>query len=74
MRDFVSTQVKQSQLSIEGLKDDMRYQASMTQSQLGALKELSAKNSLDISQSAQKVGKGPQQPRSNEDIQTQTLK
>ena len=26
MRDFVSTQVKQSQLSIEGLKDDMRYQ------------------------------------------------
>ena len=32
MRDFVSTQVKQSQVSIEGLRDDMKYQASMTQS------------------------------------------
>ena len=32
MRDFVSTQVKASQLSVEGLRDDMKFQASMTQS------------------------------------------
>ena len=32
MRDFVSTQVKHSQVSIEGLKDDMKFQASMTNS------------------------------------------
>lgn len=32
MRDFVSTQVRQNQLSIEGLRDDIKFQASVTQS------------------------------------------
>ena len=49
MRDFVSTQVKASQLSIDGLRDDMKYQASMTQSQLGAMKDVTQKMSRDTS-------------------------
>ena len=49
MRDFVETQVKASQLSIDGLRDDMKFQASMTQSQLGALKDSTMKFSRDSS-------------------------
>lgn len=45
MRDFVSTQVKQSKVSIEGLRDDMKFQASMTQSQMGAMLQESAAKS-----------------------------
>ena len=39
MRDFVSTQVKQSQVSIEGLRDDMKFQASQTSQTLGAMQQ-----------------------------------
>lgn len=73
MRDFVSTQVKQSQVSIEGLRDDIKFQASMTQSQLGAMKEASVRqssNSLPVRNANQFQNQG----RSKEDIQTQTLK
>lgn len=49
MRDFVSTQVKQSQVSIEGLRDDMKFQASLTQSQLGQMKDAAIRASAQAS-------------------------
>ena len=76
MRDFVSTQVKQSQVNIEGLRDDMKFQASMTQSQLGAMKDASIRQSNSNVEPVRTTNNQYQnnQGRSKEDLQTQTLK
>ena len=56
MREYVETQVKQSQLSVENLKDDMKFHQSMSMSQSGFGGVNTAKRAPGLGESMASLG------------------